>query len=99
MSKVLVKWESNWADEMDVEGFVIMEASEWAEKRERISQVEGSTSICVGTNEDVEYDRGADILDEITEHPLTDTEEEVIVKLFGKSSEHNNFIDSTLYNR
>ena len=27
--KVLLQWDTNWADEMDINGFAIMDKSEW----------------------------------------------------------------------
>ena len=33
MSKVLIKCSDNWADEMDIEGFMIMDSNDWSERK------------------------------------------------------------------
>jgi hypothetical protein len=84
MSKVLVKWSGNWADEMNVEGFVIMEDSEWKEYQETAKKVNSPFSISVGTNEDIEYPNGTALLENIKAKKLTTDEAKTIVKFFGE---------------
>jgi hypothetical protein len=57
---VLVKWDTNWADEMDIAGFAIMERKTWNEYKENLRKKKHPFSICIGTNEEIEYDSGAD---------------------------------------
>jgi hypothetical protein len=84
MSKVLVKWSGNWADEMNVEGFVIMEDSEWKEYQETAKKVNSPFSISVGTNEDIEYPNGTALLENIKAKKLTTDEAKTIIKFFGE---------------
>ena len=91
MSKVLVKWSDNWADEMDVEGFVIMDNSEWKEFQETAKKVNSPISICVGTNEEIEYPNGDALLENITTKKLTSDEAKTITKFFGEYGGHDNF--------
>jgi hypothetical protein len=84
MSKVLVKWSGNWADEMNVEGFVIMDDSEWKEYQETAKKVNSPFSISVGTNEDIEYPNGTALLENIKAKKLTTDEAKTIVKFFGE---------------
>lgn len=85
MSKVLVKWKTNWADEMDVDGFVIMTDNEAKNLRENLSELKDSFDICVGTNEYIDYNDGKELLREIEFIPVNDQEVSMIAKLFGSS--------------
>jgi hypothetical protein len=90
--KVLVQWSSNWADEMDIEGFAIMNREDWNEYKAAVRKRKGSFSLGVGTNEDIEYDNGAALLEELDSTPLTPEEEKVIVKFFGTSGGFTDFL-------
>lgn len=91
MSKVLVKWSDNWADEMDVEGFAIMDGSEWKEFQETARRVNSPISISVGTNEEVEYPNGTALLENIKAKKITTDEAKTIIKFFGECGGHDNF--------
>lgn len=83
MSKVLVKWSDNWADEMDIEGFVIMTDSEWKEYKQGIKEKIKPFSIGIGTNEEIDYDNGEDLLAKLTAKKLTSEEYKTISGIFG----------------
>lgn len=93
-NKVLVQWNSNWADEMDVEGFQILTDREWETIRHSILQRKNSFEIYVGTNEDIEYSNGEELLEEITVTPLTLEEAATIEKFFGDYGGHTAFLDN-----
>lgn len=61
---VFIKYDMDWADEFDLEGFGIMEESEWEEMdrdiRNHFENDEGSISSSFGTNEDIELDSVSD---------------------------------------
>ena len=82
-NKVLVKFESNWADEMDVCGFAVMSSDEWNKVRQIILLIKDEFSISVGTNEEIEYENGQELLDEYEVCEISDDESQIIQRLFG----------------
>jgi len=93
MKKVLVKWSDNWADEMDVEGFVILEKEEWESTKKRILSIKEEFTMYIGTNEEIEYANGKDFLTNIEVKSLSPDEEKIINKFFGDSGGFYNFLD------
>lgn len=53
MERVLVKFEANWADEMDVQGFSVMTKERWKEACKTFKQIKNKNGICYyfGSNE------------------------------------------------
>lgn len=82
--KVLIKWESNWADEMDICGFYISTQSEYDEWATQMSKRDNSFEFYIGSNEDMHYRKGQDLVDEMTVRPIDDIEEAVLINLFGQ---------------
>jgi hypothetical protein len=67
MSKFyLVKSDFNWADEMDLEGFAIVTEKEKLEFEELARKVTEEIEFYVGSNEEVRFDNGEDLLDHMT---------------------------------
>jgi hypothetical protein len=88
---VLIKWDSNWADEMDIEGFLITSKSSADSFKKQLKDCDYSFEVCVGTNEDIEYGSGEELLKELTFKTITQEEAKVIKKFFGESSGHTQF--------
>lgn len=68
MSKmVLIKFSSNWADEMDIEGLYVTTAEKHEAFKQQVVQhfeKSGRTiSYYVGSNEEIEYDCANDLLE------------------------------------
>lgn len=80
---VLVKWADNWADEMDLEGFRIFAESDWAEFKTKLSAYTDEFTICVGTNEDIDYSNGTDLLKKMKVHKLSESDYATISRIFG----------------
>jgi hypothetical protein len=84
MSSVFVKVDANWADEFDIDGFIVAKKDEWDKSVEKLKKdFPSEQEIYFGTNEYIEF---ADIEDfesslEVTE--ITDVEAEVLNKLFN----------------
>lgn len=91
MDKVLLKWSSNWADEMDIEGISIMKSDEWKAYKKKL-ELKKSFSLYVGTNEEIEYESGEDLIAEIKVKKITPEEEKVIKKFIGSEFGHQDFI-------
>jgi hypothetical protein len=82
-NKVLVQWYSNWADEMDVEGFQILTDREWEVARKNILSHTDEFTICIGTNEEIDYDNGQALMEDLTVTPISYQEAGIIEKFFG----------------
>lgn len=87
MSKeyVLLKFSGNWADEMDVEGFLVVSRAYWAHREHELSQVEGDLHACIGTNEYLEWSDGSELLDSIEVSELSADEVRVLQERFPLS--------------
>lgn len=97
MSKVFLSWYSNWADEMDVEGTAIMDKKDWEDYRETVSKITRRFELYIGTNEEIEYSSGDELLNEITVKPMTDEEAETVRKFVGSESGFTQFLGADDY--
>ena len=81
----LVQFSDNWADEMDVEGCMIMTREEYdaylAAAREAF-EIRGSVSFGVGTNESIEWETFQDFEKTLLTRYITE-EEAAVLKTFG----------------
>lgn len=58
----LVKYDDNWADEMDIEGFTIVSDEAWEKFVSFVSPERFSNyTFYIGTNEEIEFDSVEDI--------------------------------------
>jgi hypothetical protein len=83
MSKVLIKWESNWADEMDISGFMIVSKAEAKEFKADLRNKKQPFEIYVGTNEEISYENGKELLDELEFINLSKAEADIIEQTLG----------------
>lgn len=93
MAKVLVTWKDNWADEMDVEGFKIYDEADWKSYEAEMKAVEKKFDICIGSNEEIEFDCGQDLLNTLTVKKISDDEAKTVTKLFGTDFGFTQFAD------
>jgi hypothetical protein len=91
--KVLILYSGNWNDEIDVDGFIIMEKDFVSYMKRFLKNFNYTISVDIGFNETVDYDNGKDLLQEITFLTITNDESNIISKFFGKS---NDFGDNLL---
>lgn len=95
---VLVKWSDNWADEMDLDGFCIYTESAWKDFRTKLSAYKDEFSICVGTNEDIDYSNGKDLLKKMNVHKLSESDYATISRIFGDGYGEQRAFDNALLN-
>lgn len=81
--QVLLTWDSNWADEMDISGFAVVSESFWLNLKSDLENKTSSFYFYIGTNEELEYENGKELLSEIEVKYLTEDEAGVVKKLFG----------------
>jgi hypothetical protein len=89
MKKLLVKFDSNWADEMDIDGFQVMTEVEFEDYKKVVKKVfeqagKPGWSFGIGTNEEIEYESEKDFLCEIKPTEISDEEYETFKKYFTK---------------
>lgn len=81
----LIKWSGNWADEMDLEGFCLVTPAEADDIWTRLTGVTEEITSYLGTNEELEWNNGPELLKELTRIDLTMDEAIVLKKAIGHS--------------
>jgi hypothetical protein len=89
---VLLQWDSNWADEMDIYGFSLMDKEDWSEYKKYLKERKGGFTFYIGTNEEIEYSNGNELLREITVTEISDKEAATVEKLFGGEGGFTDFL-------
>lgn len=84
----LVKWADNWADEMDLDGFKLMTNEEYdayIAGWKKAFEYKGSYTMCVGTNEDIEYDSFEQFESTLEVNALENGEYRTIIEHLGET--------------
>lgn len=84
----LVKFDDNWADEMDISGYIIMESDKWEKIENNLKNYKDRIYVGFGTNEDNDYRNGKEFLNTIDVKNITEEEIKTLKKLLG--SEYGN---------
>lgn len=86
MKYYLCTYDDNWADEMDITGFCVVdeEGKEAMIRGIKVTYKDGG-SISFGTNEDNEYDDADDVLATVSFKQISKAEYNTINRLFGGS--------------
>lgn len=86
MRQFLVKTSTNWADEIDLEGFIILDEKELEEATKEMADLAAEdfeAEVSVGTNEEMDVE-ASDVLDELNNAiELTPEEYEKVSRLIG----------------
>lgn len=86
MRYYLYKFADNWADEMDLEGFIALTEIQKDIALARIKkEFKRGGSIGFGTNEDNEYDSLEDVMNCISIKEISQSQYSTIISLFGTS--------------
>lgn len=80
-------YSGNWNDEIDVDGFVMMEKKQMSYMTKFLKEYKNPISISLGFDDYVEYDNGKELLEEISFQEITQEEFETIKKFFGTSND------------
>ena len=88
MSKVLVSWNPDWADECNFPGYEVMDKEKWESFVESAKASNGTTWY-FGTNEETEYENARDLLREFKVVDITEEQFKILQDLnmlsFGSS--------------
>lgn len=86
MRQFLVKTSTNWADEIDLEGFIILDEKELEEATKEMADLAAEdfeAEVSIGTNEEMDVE-ASDVLDELNNAiELTPEEYEKVSRLIG----------------
>jgi hypothetical protein len=82
MKHYLLRYDDNWADEFDVEGFRIYDQEEYDDFKKRVKAAEYPQQMYFGTNEGIDVDSAKDYLDRIDVTEITEAEAKVLNKFF-----------------
>jgi hypothetical protein len=86
--KIFVMFYSgNWNDEIDVDGFILLNKTQVKYVTGFLKNFKDPISISLGFGEDIEYENGKELLDEISFQEITIDECETIIKFFGNSND------------
>ena len=92
---ILVKFDDNWADEMDVSGFKIFDnldawnkALEEKKKRRELEDDDQYFEVCFGTNEYIEYDSFSSFLNRFQITEISKDTAEIIGMLFPEAKSY-----------
>lgn len=77
-----IKFNDNWADEMDISGFMVMTEEKWKDTKKQILNIKGRFSIAFGSNEDNDYNNGKQLLDRLTIKNIDENEIKILKRLF-----------------
>lgn len=83
MTKLLVKFSGNWADEMDIKGFEIVGRDWWEKYKDKFPEDVGEFFLYVGSNQDMTFCGKAEYFRCFTTIEITEEEEKLLVRLFG----------------
>jgi len=89
MKKLLVKFDSNWADEMDADGFQVMTEVEFEDYKKVVGKVFKVASVPgwsfgIGTNEEIEFESEQDFFRCVEPTEISDEDYETFKKYFTK---------------
>lgn len=85
--KYLMIYSGNWSDEIDVDGFIIVDSEFVSYVKKFLNGFNSSISVDIGFNETIEYENGNDLLQEISFEKITIEESEIVEKFFGISND------------
>lgn len=80
MTKVLVCYEDSWADEMDVCRYAVYSKKEAEDLEKRLEKIDCNIEYSVGTNQEIQYESGLELLECLTFQEVTNEELKVLEK-------------------
>ncbi len=81
---LLIIFEDNWADEMDIYGFSIMSQEKWKYKVNETNNTTFPREVYFGTNEFNIYETPDEFLSRFKVKHLKTAEFQILIKLFGR---------------
>lgn len=85
--KYLMMYSGNWNEEIDVDGFVIINKEYLNYMINFLNKFNYTISVDIGFKEAIEYENGVELLQEISFSEITDKEVNTIEKHFGECND------------
>ena len=86
----ILKYEDNWADEMDIQSFVILNEKDkinfYDKAKNNLDKLNKELVVCLGTNEDIRFKKGSDFIKMLKVKEISETEANIIKKYISKKS-------------
>lgn len=89
-----IKFEGNWADEMDISGFAIFMDKTWDQYLDIWKNASYPQEYCVGTNESIEFDSFNDFCRHFDVQEIEEAEAATIRKFFEMDDDCYGFFPS-----
>jgi hypothetical protein len=87
MKNFMMVYSGNWNEEIDVDGFVMMNKKQMSYLSLFLKRYRTPISVSLGFGDYVEYENGRELLEEISFQEITPTEYETVNKFFGTSND------------
>ncbi len=81
--KILIKFNDNYADEFDVDGFRVYTQEEWDEFKAFASSIPWPQAFYFGTNEGIEYTSAEALFKQYEVIEITDEQGDFLIAQFG----------------
>lgn len=90
---VLIKYDDNWANEFDVNGFFATTLEEWEKFINEVSKASYPQEVYFGTNEFIEFETFEDFYNKLTITKISEKEFNILSKLLaiGETTEAGGF--------
>jgi hypothetical protein len=80
---ISVRFIDNWADEMDIDGFEVVERESFIKYYDKIKAIDHIFEVSFGSNEYNTYNNGKSFLDRVHTEEVTDDEATMYNKIVG----------------
>lgn len=82
---VLLTFQDNWVDAMEISSWQVVDKAAWETAKAGFLKAYATASfyVCIGTNGELFYDNAAQFLERVHEADITQSEYEIVTKLFG----------------
>lgn len=87
MKNFMMIYSGNWNEEIDVDGFVVMNKKQMSYITRFLNKFKTPISISLGFGDYIEYENGKELLEEVSFQEITSEEFETINKFFGSSND------------
>lgn len=84
----LLTYSGNWNDEINVDGFIIIDNDKKNAIIELLENYDETIYISNGGDDEIEYDNGKELLEEITFERITKEEIKIIKRYFGDFNDY-----------
>ena len=84
----ILKYIDNWADEMDIESFIILNEEDkvkyYDKAVENLDKLNNKLVICLGTNEEIIFGKSSDFIKTLKIEKISKMEADTIIRYIGE---------------